>query len=227
MYGPECRLSSGPACALLDHAAWESAPSQRCVTDTREKESPLPIYDSKVEGRHPGTTGVGEQASDDLLELYRVSRGTFQWSQTPPGEFSGHIHRKQRSQRSPNASRHSGNTEKASESNEPDPASCRPIFPQAAAAVPPLGSLTRSPRPESCDSHDRFPDSFPLATRLGNIPLQLREARILNLSLRVGSEWRRSAWTRGGPRASRRSLMKEGREPLWPPRVHDPLLFAD
>ncbi|PKI52025.1 hypothetical protein CRG98_027580 [Punica granatum] len=30
----------------------------------------------------------------------------------------------------------------------------------------PLGSLTRSLQPESFDSHGRFPDSFPLATRL-------------------------------------------------------------
>ncbi|OWM85997.1 hypothetical protein CDL15_Pgr020666 [Punica granatum] len=62
---------------------------------------------------HPRTTGVMEQASDDLSELYRVSRGTFQWSQTPPGESSGHSHGGQRSRRSPNTSRHSGNTEKA------------------------------------------------------------------------------------------------------------------
>ncbi|XP_031380021.1 UDP-glycosyltransferase 78D4-like isoform X4 [Punica granatum] len=27
LYGPECGLSSGPACALLDHAAWECPPS--------------------------------------------------------------------------------------------------------------------------------------------------------------------------------------------------------
>ncbi|PKI67357.1 hypothetical protein CRG98_012254 [Punica granatum] len=53
------------------------------------------------------------QASDDHSELYRAPRGTFQWQQTPPDESSGHIHGKQRSQRSPNTSRHSGNTEKA------------------------------------------------------------------------------------------------------------------
>ncbi|PKH89643.1 hypothetical protein CRG98_049912 [Punica granatum] len=29
--------------------------------------------------RHPGTTGVVKQASDDLSELYRAPRGTFQW----------------------------------------------------------------------------------------------------------------------------------------------------
>ncbi|OWM73819.1 hypothetical protein CDL15_Pgr015119 [Punica granatum] len=63
--------------------------------------------------RHPRTTGVREQASDDLSELYKVSRGTFQWSQMFPGKSSGHIHGEQRSQRSPNTSRHSGNTEKA------------------------------------------------------------------------------------------------------------------
>ncbi|PKI71822.1 hypothetical protein CRG98_007761 [Punica granatum] len=36
LYGPNCRLSSGPACALLDHAAWEL---------------PLLVYDPRVEGR--------------------------------------------------------------------------------------------------------------------------------------------------------------------------------
>ncbi|OWM69315.1 hypothetical protein CDL15_Pgr026468 [Punica granatum] len=53
------------------------------------------------------------QASDDHSELYRAPRGTFQWLQTSPDEFSGHIHGEQRSQRSLNTSRHSGNTEKA------------------------------------------------------------------------------------------------------------------
>ncbi|PKI68969.1 hypothetical protein CRG98_010649 [Punica granatum] len=43
-------FSSGPACALLDHSAWECPPSRGCVTDTSEKESPLPAY-PKVEGR--------------------------------------------------------------------------------------------------------------------------------------------------------------------------------
>ncbi|PKI41998.1 hypothetical protein CRG98_037616 [Punica granatum] len=43
--------SKGPACVLLDRAAWECPPSQGCVTDTREKESPLPVYDPKVEGQ--------------------------------------------------------------------------------------------------------------------------------------------------------------------------------
>ncbi|PKI73186.1 hypothetical protein CRG98_006432 [Punica granatum] len=63
--------------------------------------------------KHPGTTGVGEQTSDDPSELDLASRGTFQWPRTPPGEPSGHVHDKQRSQRSPNASIHSKNTEKA------------------------------------------------------------------------------------------------------------------
>ncbi|PKI61339.1 hypothetical protein CRG98_018274 [Punica granatum] len=71
--------------------------------------------------RHLGTTRVGEQASDDLPKLDSVSRGTFQWSRTSPGEPSGHFHGKQRSQRSPSTSqrspstsRHSGNAEKTS-----------------------------------------------------------------------------------------------------------------
>ncbi|PKI74236.1 hypothetical protein CRG98_005357 [Punica granatum] len=49
--GPECRVSSGPAWALLDHAAWKCPPTRGCVTDTSEKESPLIVYDLKVEGR--------------------------------------------------------------------------------------------------------------------------------------------------------------------------------
>ncbi|PKI70801.1 hypothetical protein CRG98_008796 [Punica granatum] len=51
-------------------------------------------------GMHPGTTKVREQASDDLPELDLVSRGTFQWSRTSPGEPSERAHGKQRSQRS-------------------------------------------------------------------------------------------------------------------------------
>ncbi|PKI60852.1 hypothetical protein CRG98_018760 [Punica granatum] len=54
-----------------------------------------------------------EKASDDLSELYRISRGMFQWYQMPFGEPPGHDHDEQRSQRSSNTSRHSGNTEKA------------------------------------------------------------------------------------------------------------------
>ncbi|PKI73729.1 hypothetical protein CRG98_005878 [Punica granatum] len=64
--------------------------------------------------RHPGTTGVVEQASDDLLELYGAPQMTFRWKPTPPGESSGHIHGKRRSQRFPNTSRHPGNTKKTS-----------------------------------------------------------------------------------------------------------------
>ncbi|PKI36051.1 hypothetical protein CRG98_043562 [Punica granatum] len=33
------------------NAAWECPPSRGRVTDAREKESPLPVYDPKVEGR--------------------------------------------------------------------------------------------------------------------------------------------------------------------------------
>ncbi|PKI32563.1 hypothetical protein CRG98_047046, partial [Punica granatum] len=39
------------------------------------------------------------------------------------------------------------------------------------------GPSTRSSQPESCDSQDRFPDSFPRASGLGDIPLRLREVR--------------------------------------------------
>ncbi|PKI58379.1 hypothetical protein CRG98_021254 [Punica granatum] len=43
LYGPECGLLYEPACAILDHAAWKRPPPQGCVTDTREKDSPLII----------------------------------------------------------------------------------------------------------------------------------------------------------------------------------------
>ncbi|PKI45278.1 hypothetical protein CRG98_034328 [Punica granatum] len=33
------------------NAAWECPPSRGRATDAREKESPLPVYDPKVEGR--------------------------------------------------------------------------------------------------------------------------------------------------------------------------------
>ncbi|PKI44999.1 hypothetical protein CRG98_034606 [Punica granatum] len=51
LYGPECKLSSGPACELLDRAAWECPPFRGCVMDTREKESPLIIL--RPESRGP------------------------------------------------------------------------------------------------------------------------------------------------------------------------------
>ncbi|PKI39219.1 hypothetical protein CRG98_040388 [Punica granatum] len=44
-------VSSGHACARLCNAAWECPPSWGRATDPREKESPLPVYDLKVEGR--------------------------------------------------------------------------------------------------------------------------------------------------------------------------------
>ncbi|PKI57877.1 hypothetical protein CRG98_021716 [Punica granatum] len=52
LYGPECGLSSGPACALLDRAAWgrSTFPWGR-VTDTHERMSRhLSFYDPKVKG---------------------------------------------------------------------------------------------------------------------------------------------------------------------------------
>ncbi|PKI64871.1 hypothetical protein CRG98_014738 [Punica granatum] len=51
VYGSECGLLAGPACVLLDCAAWECPPSWGCVTDTSEKESPLIIL--RLEGRGP------------------------------------------------------------------------------------------------------------------------------------------------------------------------------
>ncbi|PKI65022.1 hypothetical protein CRG98_014607 [Punica granatum] len=51
LYGPECELSSGPACARPNHPAWECPPSRGCVTDTSEKESLLIIL--RPEDRGP------------------------------------------------------------------------------------------------------------------------------------------------------------------------------
>ncbi|PKI77732.1 hypothetical protein CRG98_001856 [Punica granatum] len=39
LYGPESGLSSGPACAFLDRAAWECPPSWGYVTNTHAKKS--------------------------------------------------------------------------------------------------------------------------------------------------------------------------------------------
>ncbi|PKI59377.1 hypothetical protein CRG98_020245 [Punica granatum] len=70
---------------------------------------------------------------------------------------------------------------RSNESNEPDLAPCRdrskradPFF-HGLQRLPTYGSLTRSRPSESRDSHGHFPDSFPLATRLGNIPFNLGE----------------------------------------------------
>ncbi|PKI49207.1 hypothetical protein CRG98_030396 [Punica granatum] len=58
----------------------------------------------------PRTWGI---VSPRAKQVSWVSRMTCQWSRTPLDKPSGHIHGKQRSQRSPNTSRHWGNTEKA------------------------------------------------------------------------------------------------------------------
>ncbi|PKI57556.1 hypothetical protein CRG98_022027 [Punica granatum] len=47
-------VSSGHACARPCNVAWECPPSRGRATDAREKESPLLVYDPKVEGREPG-----------------------------------------------------------------------------------------------------------------------------------------------------------------------------
>ncbi|PKI65858.1 hypothetical protein CRG98_013762 [Punica granatum] len=44
-------ISSGHACTRLCNAAWECPSSRGRATDAREKESPLPVYDPKVESR--------------------------------------------------------------------------------------------------------------------------------------------------------------------------------
>ncbi|PKI60845.1 hypothetical protein CRG98_018776 [Punica granatum] len=60
LFGPKCGLSLGPACALLDRAAWGCPPSLGRVTDTREKESPLIILRPEIRGRIgcPGSRGM-------------------------------------------------------------------------------------------------------------------------------------------------------------------------
>ncbi|PKI67033.1 hypothetical protein CRG98_012571 [Punica granatum] len=48
------RSQCGPEYALVEarmHMAWDCPPSRGCVTDTHEKESPLLVYDLKVEGQ--------------------------------------------------------------------------------------------------------------------------------------------------------------------------------
>ncbi|PKI46778.1 hypothetical protein CRG98_032828 [Punica granatum] len=54
-------------------------------------------------------------------------------------------------------------------------------FLRSCRGCPSLGSFTRNLQTESWDSHGRFPDSFPRASRLGNIPLRLREVKIPNV----------------------------------------------
>ncbi|PKI56414.1 hypothetical protein CRG98_023152, partial [Punica granatum] len=43
-------VSSGHACVRLMQLGWECPPSQGRATDAREKVSPLPVYDPKVDG---------------------------------------------------------------------------------------------------------------------------------------------------------------------------------
>ncbi|PKI62720.1 hypothetical protein CRG98_016883 [Punica granatum] len=62
-------------------------------------------------------------------------------------------------------------------------ASVPTCFPETAAAAPLSGHSTRNAQAKSSDSHGRFPDSSPRATRLGNAHLQLREARTFDLCL--------------------------------------------
>ncbi|PKI38544.1 hypothetical protein CRG98_041066 [Punica granatum] len=51
MCAPEFRLVGARMREPKCNAAWECPPSWGRATDTREKESPLPVYDPKVEGR--------------------------------------------------------------------------------------------------------------------------------------------------------------------------------
>ncbi|PKI75973.1 hypothetical protein CRG98_003631 [Punica granatum] len=107
------------ACMFLVSQSHERRPNK-----SNELESLLMGFLGQEESNsigHSGTTRVGEQASDNLSELDSVSRSTFQWSRTSPGEPSGRFHGKQRPQRSsstprrsPSASRHSGNIENPS-----------------------------------------------------------------------------------------------------------------
>ncbi|PKI72130.1 hypothetical protein CRG98_007517 [Punica granatum] len=151
--------------------------------------------------KHLRTTRTMEQVPDRLSRLLLVSR----WSRTPLGESSERVSDEQRPQRSPNTSGHSGNTEKTPVAglgtfgtfHECLDLSLRsprnPILHCAVvrASVPTpfspscrycclTGAHCPSRPAESCDSQGHFPDSFPRASRLGNIPLRLREARILD-----------------------------------------------
>ncbi|PKI73798.1 hypothetical protein CRG98_005782 [Punica granatum] len=61
---PELRLVRARMRAPKCNAAWDCPPSRGCATDAREKESPLPVYDPKVEGRG---RSVNKKNSPDLL----------------------------------------------------------------------------------------------------------------------------------------------------------------
>ncbi|PKI61992.1 hypothetical protein CRG98_017624 [Punica granatum] len=116
------------------------------------------------------------------------------------------------------------------ESNKPDLTPCRarssradPFF-HGLPRLPSPGSPTRDVHPESCDSHGRFPDSFPRASRLGNAHLQLREARTFNRCLYEVLMWLKELECTKGeepekasvtPRNSRPSPLQWGREAPW------------
>ncbi|PKI78365.1 hypothetical protein CRG98_001233 [Punica granatum] len=53
---PNVDSRRGPAWALLDRAVWECPPFRGCVTDTREKESPIIILRPEDRGpiNYPG-----------------------------------------------------------------------------------------------------------------------------------------------------------------------------
>ncbi|PKI70224.1 hypothetical protein CRG98_009416 [Punica granatum] len=54
MCAPEFRLVGARMRTPKCNATWECPPSRGRATDVREKESPLPVYDPKVEGRRIG-----------------------------------------------------------------------------------------------------------------------------------------------------------------------------
>ncbi|PKI62004.1 hypothetical protein CRG98_017590 [Punica granatum] len=118
-------------CGTIHHRVTEAPKGAQYGTS----KIPLSAKVTNDTSGRPGTTRVEEQASDNLPELDSVSRRTFQWSRTSPGEPSGYFHGKQRlqqslstSQRSPSTLRHSENTRKipvkvprSSRANGPQP----------------------------------------------------------------------------------------------------------
>ncbi|PKI75683.1 hypothetical protein CRG98_003943 [Punica granatum] len=63
---PEFRLVGARLRAPKCNVSWECPPSRGRATDAREKESPLPVYDLKDEGRQLGLLGSGPNWADEL-----------------------------------------------------------------------------------------------------------------------------------------------------------------
>ncbi|PKI41458.1 hypothetical protein CRG98_038157 [Punica granatum] len=76
---PEFRLVGARMRAPKCNAAWECPPSRGRATDARERESPLPVYDPKVEGRESfGRIGL-------LRDWAETSRVGLDWAELSAG----------------------------------------------------------------------------------------------------------------------------------------------